>query len=62
MSAAQKLKREAAMLALLAGKNHKQAAEAAGVDVRTLHRWRHKPEFAAELDRHRRIRFSRALT
>jgi hypothetical protein len=61
MSAAQKLKRDAALLALLAGRNNQQAAEAAGVDDRTLRRWLHDPEFVAELNRHRRMRFGRTL-
>src|SRR5262245_1143528 len=61
MSAARKLKREAALLALLAGKNHQQAAEAAGVDDRTLRRWLRDSEFVGELDRLRRRRFGRNL-
>lgn len=42
-------KQRRAIVALVDGQNFDQAAMAAGVSVRTLHRWRATPEFAAEL-------------
>lgn len=42
-------KQRKAITALVAGKNFDQAAKAAGVSLRTLHRWRATPGFASEL-------------
>lgn len=42
-------KQRKAITALVAGRNFDEAAKAGGVSVRTLHRWRATPEFAAEL-------------
>lgn len=41
-------KKEAAIAGLLSGKNHAEAARAAGVDPSTLKRWLRLPEFQAE--------------
>lgn len=42
---------EAAAIALVSGATYAVAARAAGVDVRTLHRWRKSsPDFARALD------------
>lgn len=42
-------KQRRAIAALVSGQDFGQAAADAGVSVRTLHRWRTTPEFAAEL-------------
>lgn len=42
-------KQQAALACLLQGGSQQQAADAAGVNVRTLYAWRQHPEFAAEL-------------
>ncbi|MCZ2095982.1 MAG: hypothetical protein LC121_06855 [Anaerolineae bacterium] len=42
-------KQRKAITALVAGRNFDEAAKAAGVSVRTLHRWRSDPLFMAEL-------------
>ena len=42
-------KKRKAIAALAGGQDFERAAEAAGVTVRTLHRWRSDPRFMAEL-------------
>jgi hypothetical protein len=47
-------KKEAAIAALLAEKNHAEAARVVGIDVKTLKRWLRMPEFMEE---YRRVRW-----
>jgi len=46
-------KKEAAIAALLSGKNHAEVARVVGIDVSTLKRWLRLPEFIAEWRRAR---------
>jgi hypothetical protein len=46
-------KKEAAIAALLAEKNHAEAARVVGIDIKTLRRWMRLPEFIAEYRRAR---------
>jgi hypothetical protein len=46
-------KKEAAIAALLAERNHAEAARVAGIDVKTLKRWMRLPEFIEEFRRAR---------
>jgi transposase-like protein len=53
-------KKEAALAALLSGKNQAEAARVAGVDPSTLKRWLRLPEFQAEYLQARRDAVSQA--
>ena len=53
-------KKEAALAALLSGKNQAEAARIAGVDPSTLKRWLRLPEFQAEYLQARRDAVSQA--
>lgn len=44
-----KVSRENAILVLVANPNIKEAAAACGISEKTMHRWLHEPEFAAQL-------------
>ena len=50
--------REMVVTGLLSGRNHEEAARAAGVDPRTLRRWLKKPAFQRMLHQARREAFA----
>jgi Helix-turn-helix of insertion element transposase len=54
-------RREPAAVALAAGRTLTEAAAAAGVDTRTLYRWRQDPEFAARVNELRDAVLAEAL-
>ena len=54
-----KANKDAALHSLLAGGSQKEAAEAAGVNRRTLHRWLKDEKFAAQLENLRDQRSAR---
>ena len=53
-------KQEAAIAALLTHRNQEEAAEAAGISKRTLHRWLQMPAFQAAFREARRAAMSQA--
>jgi hypothetical protein len=55
------LKKERAIVALLNEQTMQKAAEAVGVNLRTLQRWQEEPEFAAAYREARRQAFSQAI-
>jgi hypothetical protein len=54
-------KMEAAIVALLTQRNMEEAAQAVGVDVKTLMRWNKVPEFQAAYLEARRAAYSQAI-
>ena len=54
-------KKEAAIIALLSSRNIEEAAQAAGVDSRTIYRWLKEPAFDAEYRTARRTAYGQAL-
>src|SRR5258707_6859291 len=54
-------KKEAAILALLSSRNIEEAAQVAGIDPRTLHRWMKEPAFDVEYRTAKRAAYVQAL-
>jgi hypothetical protein len=54
-------KKEAAIIALLSSRNIEEAAQAAGVDSRTIYRWLKEPAFDAEYRTAKRTAYGQAL-